>query len=73
MCFTPDSYSAMILYEFPAFFTCTCDVWKLVRGVEGYACVSCVIILFIVVRLPASDPSLNLVHSFSLSKLGKNL
>ena len=35
MCFTPDSYLAMILYEFPAFLTCTCDVWRLVRGVEG--------------------------------------
>ena len=35
MCFTPDSYSTMILYELPAFLTYTCDVWKLVRGVEG--------------------------------------
>ena len=35
MCFTSDSYSAMILYEIPAFFACTCDVWNLVRGVEG--------------------------------------
>ena len=35
MCFTPDSYSAMMLYEYPTFFTCACDVWNLVRGVEG--------------------------------------
>ena len=34
MCFTPDSYSAMILYEFRDFFTSTCDVWNLVKGVE---------------------------------------
>ena len=74
MCFTPDSYLAMILYEFPAFLTCTCDVWRLVRGVEGISRrVSRVIILFIAVQPPASDPSLNLVHSFLLCKLGKNL
>ena len=35
MSFTPDTYSAMIFYELPAFFTCTCHVWNLVRGVEG--------------------------------------
>ena len=35
MCFTPDSYLALIPYEFTVFFTCTCDVWNLVRGVEG--------------------------------------
>ena len=69
MCFTPDTYSAMIFYELPAFFTCTCHVWNLVRGVEGIQRrVSRVIILFIVVQPPASDPSLNLVHSFLLSK-----
>ena len=55
MCFTADSYSAIILYEFPAFFTCTCDVRNLVRGVEGIqGWVSRVIILFIAVQPPSS-------------------
>ena len=35
MFFTSDFSSAMILYEFSAFFTCACDVWNLVGGVEG--------------------------------------
>ena len=55
MCFTPDSYSTIIFYEFPAFFTCTCDVRNLVRGVEGIqGRVSRVIILFIAVQPPSS-------------------
>ena len=55
MCFTADSYSAIILYEFPAFFTCTCDVRNLVRGVEGIqGRVSGVIVLFIAVLPPSS-------------------
>ena len=35
ICFAHESYLTMILYEFPAFFACACDVWNLVRGVEG--------------------------------------
>ena len=55
MCFTPDFYSTIIFYEFPAFFTCTCDVRNLVRGVEGIqGQVSRVIILFIAVQPPSS-------------------
>ena len=55
MYFTPDSYSAIIFYEFPTFFTCTCDVRNLVRGVEGVqGRVSRVIILFITVQPPSS-------------------
>ena len=55
MCFTPDSYSTIILYEFPAFFTCTCDVQNLVRGVERIqGRVSRVIILFIAIQPPSS-------------------
>ena len=37
MYFTPDSYSAMILYEFPAFFTCTSDR----SGIHIKTCLSC--------------------------------
>ena len=49
MCFAPDTYSAITLYEISAFFTCTCDVQNLVRGV-----VSRVIILLIAVQPPSS-------------------
>ena len=67
MCFTPNSYSTIIFYEFPAFFTCTCDVRNLVRGVEGIqGWVSRVIVLFIPVQslFPVYPCSVS-VHLFS--------
>ena len=53
----PDSYSAMILCEFPTFFAYACAVWNLVRGVKCMQRrVSRVIILFVAVQPPTSLP-----------------
>ena len=55
MCFTPDSFSAMIMWEFSALFACRCSVWNLLKGVKDiYRRVSRVIIFFIAVQPPTS-------------------